>query len=653
MAPKRGTNLRYLDLSGGEYEADSELRIPDLFVLRLGRYDDITGINISSTPDPNPYLTSEPSLVSFQNVRYSAIVGGYIDAGGNETWEAINVYESSFCVISGVRAFADGENVINIQKGTGHLVSDSFVDGRNKAGRCLWLLATSNAMVFGNRIVRCYGHSLDVDAYVSRTFVGFNELHYNGYQGIFLEETANRNFLFRNNISHSTYSAIDVYALVVGPVRDNVIARNFVADSRKGITSGGHRPSGHWSENNIFVANEARGEFSYGAYEVKHFDTNGDIWIRNTFDGETDQWVGGDPERWRKTTVFEYELIPTGRTKIEDVKTSSALQIFIEANFPQVSKDSYKDASFFNEDNLRHLLISNSKIEADETLVLPSMFVLQLINTSFVPTSATNYPVFSLNNSTLTSVIGGEVNAPGGTAFSVSNSTSCSIAKVAVVSPLAVDIVGGRGIELRDGNLTGIVRVKSSSNAILYDNLISEGGIDVVDAEGCAIFDNSVVGGNVGIAVRETSNHNFVFSNNISGSEVGIKVHSETRGPVQRNLVGFNTLEQCGTGLEVGGVYWSVTRSEKNIFMRNTAKCRDGAFDYKHNHVWNDYWIGNLAGAGPHLLPNSESYSIANNESYCIANGKPHLLPNSESYSIANNESYCIAHCKSYSIAHC
>ena len=148
------TNLRYLELSGGEYEADSELRIPDLFVLRLGRYDDITGINISSTPDPNPYLTSEPSLVSFQNVRYSALVGGYIDAGGNETWEAINVYESSFCVISGVRAFADGENIINIHKGTGHLVSDSFVDGRNKAGRCVWLLATSNAMVFGNRIVR-------------------------------------------------------------------------------------------------------------------------------------------------------------------------------------------------------------------------------------------------------------------------------------------------------------------------------------------------------------------------------------------------------------------------------------------------------------------------------------------------------------------
>ena len=49
-----------------------------------------------------------------------------------------------------------------------------------------------------NEVRRCAGHALDLDAYTSGSAVWSNACEGNGYQGIFVEETAHDNFVFNN-----------------------------------------------------------------------------------------------------------------------------------------------------------------------------------------------------------------------------------------------------------------------------------------------------------------------------------------------------------------------------------------------------------------------------------------------------------------------
>ena len=80
-------------------------------------------------------------------------------------------------------------------------ISSSDVGGSSTAmskGRCIWTLATSRAFVHDNYVHHCTSHALDFDAYTSNSAAYSNVCEDNGEEGIFVEETANGNFIFNN-----------------------------------------------------------------------------------------------------------------------------------------------------------------------------------------------------------------------------------------------------------------------------------------------------------------------------------------------------------------------------------------------------------------------------------------------------------------------
>ena len=131
----------------------------------------------------------------------------------NASYEAVHIEDGSTNIVRRVTALGYAKNVIQVRYGSGHEVADVSVGGGDKAGRCIWLLATSYALVHDNFIEHCYGHSLDVDAHVEHSAVFSNVMWNNGYQAIFVEENCERNFVFNNSIFNTTYTGIEVYAL--------------------------------------------------------------------------------------------------------------------------------------------------------------------------------------------------------------------------------------------------------------------------------------------------------------------------------------------------------------------------------------------------------------------------------------------------------
>ena len=75
------SNLRYLDLSGGTYSLDATLRLPSMFVLRMDGYDSITGFVLEESPSSSS--DTFPAMTYFDNIEYTAVVGGFLNATAN------------------------------------------------------------------------------------------------------------------------------------------------------------------------------------------------------------------------------------------------------------------------------------------------------------------------------------------------------------------------------------------------------------------------------------------------------------------------------------------------------------------------------------------------------------------------------------------
>ena len=70
--------LRYLDLSGGAYTADVTLYLPSMSVLRMDKFDSVTGLHLVA--NPTKASKSYPAVVYMDTVKYTAVLGGFIDA---------------------------------------------------------------------------------------------------------------------------------------------------------------------------------------------------------------------------------------------------------------------------------------------------------------------------------------------------------------------------------------------------------------------------------------------------------------------------------------------------------------------------------------------------------------------------------------------
>ena len=151
-------------------------------------------------------------------------------------------------------------------------------------GRCIWCLATSHALVHDNWVRNCSSHTLDFDAFTS-TSAAYNNLVEDGVEeGIFVEETANGNFVFNNTIRRCG-SGIGLYSNAVGPVANNMVIGNRISEvSGDAITAGGvGHPSTKVSMGNIFASNVAtnNGGHDGGQFMIHHGATLGDFWTDN------------------------------------------------------------------------------------------------------------------------------------------------------------------------------------------------------------------------------------------------------------------------------------------------------------------------------------------------------------------------------------
>ena len=295
------SELRYLDLSGGTYTSDVTLRLPSMAVLRLNLFDAETGFKLSAAASS---ADKYPSVVSLFDVSFSAVIGGFFDATANASFEAIHVEQGSHNSVRDVRVNGTGLNLIQVRDGNRHEIASATFDGTNAAKRCIWLIATSSALVHDNEVRNCVGHALDLDAYTQNSAAWSNLCEDCGSQGIFVEETAHNNFVFNNTVRRSAGNGIDVYSMDVGPVSANIIAGNTLEDNGAcGLTSGGygHDPIKH-AESNIFVGNVARRNGA-GSFKILHGAVQGDHWVSN--DGEAPEWVGSDPHSSANVSVFD------------------------------------------------------------------------------------------------------------------------------------------------------------------------------------------------------------------------------------------------------------------------------------------------------------------------------------------------------------
>ena len=260
--------------------------------------------SFSLAPNATAPPSSPSSLLLLSGVSYSAVVGGTFDATGNETYEAIRIEDGTHNSVRGVTAsshvFELWKSTVTIRGGTRNALSHSLIDGGSKAGRCAWTIATSFAMVHDNTIQACVGHVLDLDAYTSSS-AAYNNLIRDtgagnaagGGQAIFVEETAQGNFVF-NNTLRNNFNGIAVYSLTVGPVSGNIIANNVVEKTVNiGVSSGGGDANyTNHAENNVFVGNKVSGSGEADC-QVMHGHVVGDYWVENEAgDGGELVWMG-------------------------------------------------------------------------------------------------------------------------------------------------------------------------------------------------------------------------------------------------------------------------------------------------------------------------------------------------------------------------
>ena len=314
------SNLRYLHLQGA-YLADIPLLLPSMLVLKL---DDGASIRAAANLSDPRNATRHAGLVHLVGAKYSAIEGpGAINAstnagngsavpprGGQYGFQAVHVEDSFHCSVRGVRLSADsGSGAIHVTGGLAVEVAGCdigggmvWAGGRRDAGRCVWVIATSRALVHDNHVHHCEKHALDFDAFTSASAAWGNLCEDNAEEGIFVEETASANFVF-NNTCRRNGNGIGVYANAVGPVEGNIFAANVLeANTGMGMSSGGygHAPN-KYAGNNVFVANTARGN-GRGGFNIAHGATVKEYWVNND---NSDGFVGTVPHSSANVSVFE------------------------------------------------------------------------------------------------------------------------------------------------------------------------------------------------------------------------------------------------------------------------------------------------------------------------------------------------------------
>jgi hypothetical protein len=196
--------LRYLVLDG-DYLADVPLRLPSLFVLQLASTASIkpaANLSLENT-------TTFTGLVEMNDVRFSAVLGGTVDASSlpaeatdypyRRGYQAVAIKGGSNNAIRHVQLRAnnsDGAVGIN-QSPHGEIAHCDIGGGPGgqgmTRGRCVWCLATSHALVHDNWVRNCSSHSLDFDAFTSSS-AAYNNLCEDGIEeGIFVRShTASR-----------------------------------------------------------------------------------------------------------------------------------------------------------------------------------------------------------------------------------------------------------------------------------------------------------------------------------------------------------------------------------------------------------------------------------------------------------------------------
>lgn len=292
------TTLRYLYLKGDKYLADVPLQLPSCFVLVLDTTIALAQ-NISFGAS-----TRFSAVVELSSTKFSAVIGGTIDAAnlptpdGTDGYMAVSITKGKHNAVRNVRANSNGTNsIIAVNGGSENEVSDCDLGGSSVClcpSRALWALATERVFALRNHIHHCYSHALDFDAYTKNSVAVSNLCEDNAKEGIFVEETASSNLVFNNTCRRNT-DGIGIYSNAVGPVANNFIIGNIVADNiRDGIIAGGfgHNPDKH-SGDNVFLAN------SGGPYQAVHGANIGDYWT-----GNVGAMVGTVPMYGANVTVF-------------------------------------------------------------------------------------------------------------------------------------------------------------------------------------------------------------------------------------------------------------------------------------------------------------------------------------------------------------
>ena len=276
-------------------------------------------------------------MVQMNNTMFSSVIGGTYDASslpqhGSDVYGymALSITGGSMNSIRSVRAMANNtDSCIGINQASHSEVSDSVVggDGGEKdggigmlSGRCVWALATSQALVHDNHIKYCGMHALDFDAYTSHSVAYNNLCEFNRQEGIFLEETADH-CVITNNTCQNNGNGIGVYTLEVGPVANNFIINNIVKNNRRnGLTAGGYgKDNTKMSLQNTFASNLVAGnawdqsDTEWGPAPTAqvnpaHGAVSGNFWVSNVIKGGERYDETYVPKDASSLAVFEPEM---------------------------------------------------------------------------------------------------------------------------------------------------------------------------------------------------------------------------------------------------------------------------------------------------------------------------------------------------------
>jgi parallel beta-helix repeat protein len=281
LSPTAGDPVA-LSLSGS-YLADLPLNIPSYFALNLHG-------TFAVSPGAKRGTEKYPAMLQLKGSN-SKVTGSTFHA--SQGLQAISVNGGKNNVIQGVTATTSAlidMAAIALHGGSHHEIASCTVSGD---ARGIWTLATSYAYVHDNKVHNCGKHSLDFDAYTKNSVAVSNTCQGNKQEGIFLEESASGNVLFKNICQDNTGNGIGVYSNEVGPVANNAIVSNTLKNngnaatkySAHGISASGLAKSGdktHISKNNVFIGNVGSGNRDGDWASGGTIKTSGDFWADNS-----------------------------------------------------------------------------------------------------------------------------------------------------------------------------------------------------------------------------------------------------------------------------------------------------------------------------------------------------------------------------------